>query len=421
VKSYDLAAFDVVPSSKEIVSGELTLKELPTVEQVRTLATWTGEMLERFDRPSEFFDRAPDGSKQDRSAAMGAFTYLGAENGWSDEQLMTALLDIDDRWGKYKDRRDRDKRLLDFINRARTKVGYNPVSDINFSRFMDDPKPVQGDDAKQQLVYGAMDFVAMDFKVEWLLQDLMAQGGFGFVTGYPGVGKTQFALQIAANLALGYERFLKWPILGGHKKVLFLSLEMAKAPLNLFLGKITQSYADKRALNRNLLVAPLGVSLPLDSQPGQAFLNNILDEYMPDIIVIDSLQKAMSKEMTDELSVKSVLAYLATTREKYNTSILVIHHNRKKSNDAQKKDIEQSDVYGSYLIVAEADFVLSLRKLNGSTIGVDMLKNRLGPMADSFEVQRDANLTFHFSDMELAVAMGDMTQEEADRAQQQGE
>lgn len=338
---------------------------------------------------------------------MGAFTYLGAENGWTDEQLMTALLDIDDRWGKYKDRRDQNKRLIDFINRARTKVGYNPVTDLDFSRFMDDrAKPVvQGDDAKQKLVYGAMDFVAMDFKVEWLLENLMSQGGFGFITGYPGTGKTQFALQIASHLALGYESFLKWSNLGGTKKVLFLSLEMAKAPLNLFLGKITNSYEDKQKLNHNLLIAPLGVSLPLDSQPGQAFLNNILDEFMPDVIVIDSLQKAMSKEMTDELSVKSVLAYLATTREKYNTSILVIHHNRKKSNDAQKKEIEQSDVYGSYLIVAEADFVLSLKRLNNSTLGVEMLKNRLGPMADSFEVFRDDNLTFHFSDMEIANQM----------------
>lgn len=405
MKRYDLSTFASVPSSKELVRGKIVVSDLPNIEDVRTLATWTQEMLDRFERPAEYFDRQQDGSKQDRSAAMGAFTYLGAENGWSDEQLMAALIDIDNRWGKYKERRDRDIRLIDFINRARTKVGYAPVTDIDFSKFLKKDAPVVMDDKRQQLIYGAMDFVGMDFKVEWLLDGLLAQGGFGFVTGYPGTGKTQFSLQIACHLALGFDTFLKWDNKGGHKKVLFLSLEMSKAPLNLFLSKITKGYDDPRTLNRNLLIAPLGVSLPLDSEQGQAFLNSILDEWMPDVIVIDSLQKAMSKEMTDELSVKSVLAYLAQVREKYNTSILVIHHNRKKANDAQKKDVEQSDVYGSYLIVAEADFVLSLKLLNNRTLGVDMLKNRLGPMTDSFEVIRDDNLIFHFEDMEMAASM----------------
>lgn len=394
VKTYGLEAFDKIQSAKEIVSDRVLLGELPDIESVKTLAKWTEEMVERFNRPATFFDGS-EGDKQDRSGAMSAFTYLGAENNWTDEQIMSALYDMDDRWGKYKFRRDRDKRLVDFINRARQKIGYTPISDIDLSRLLKDPDPSIAGETETKLVYGAQDFVDMEFKIDWLLDGLFAQGGFGFVTGYPGTGKTQFCLQLSSYLALGHEKFLKWDNISGSKKVLFLSLEMGKAPLNHFMGQIIRSYEDRGTLNRNLLMAPFGTPLPLDTKEGQAFFNNLLDEYMPDVIVIDSLQKVISKELSDELAVKSLVHYLSNVRDKYKTSMLVVHHNRKKPNDAQKKVVELSDVYGSVYLTADVDFVLSLKTLNPSLLSVDVLKNRLGPTLDSFEIFRDENL--HFS------------------------
>lgn len=391
MKSYKIEDFDQVPSAKEIVTGKVLLGELPDMESVKTLAKWTEEMVERFGRDREYFNE----ENGDRSSAMSAFAYLCAENNWTDEQIMTALYDMDDRWGKYLNRRDRDKRLIDFVNRARQKIGYNPVIDIDLSRLLTSPDPSLASEVESKLVYGAQEFVDMEFKIDWLLAGLFSQGGFGFITGYPGTGKTQFCLQMASYLALGKEKFLKWDNLGGTKKVLFLSLEMGKNPLNLFMGQIIKSYPDRRTLNRNLLLAPFGTPLPLDTKEGQAFLNNLLDEYMPDVLVIDSLQKVISKELTDELAVKSLIHYLSTVRERYKTSMLVVHHNRKKPNDGQKKSVELSDVYGSTYLTTDVDFVLSLKTLNPALLGVDQLKNRLGPTLDTFEISRDENL--HFS------------------------
>lgn len=394
ILSYTLDAFDLVPSAKAQVQANLQLDALPTLEQVKTLARWTEDMLTRFDRDAEFFAPQADGRKEDRSAALAAFSYLAAENGWSDEQIMAALYDMDDRWGKYVARRDRDKRLIDFVNRARQKVGYDPVTDIDLSSLLQQNDPSVEEETPGKLIYGAQEFVDLEFKVEWLLEGLLAQNGFGLFTGYPGVGKTQFLLQLGSTLALGQEHFLKWRSDGATKKVLLLSLEMGKAPLNLFMGQIARAYEDRDRWNRNLLVAPFGTPVPLDTKEGQAFLNALMDEHMPDVLLIDSLQKISSKELTDELAVKSLIHYLSVVRDKYKTSIVVVHHNRKKPNDGQKKSVELSDVYGSTYLTTDVDFVLSLKLLNPQLIGVDMLKNRLGPTLDSFEMYRDENLHF---------------------------
>jgi archaellum biogenesis ATPase FlaH len=169
---------------------------------------------------------------------------------------------------------------------------------------------------------------------------------------------------------------------------------MGKPPLNHFLSLISNSYSDKKMLNRNFLVAPFGTPIPLDNPEGQQFLSNIMDEFMPDVLIIDSLQKISSKELTDEQAVKNLIHYLSAVRAKYNTSILVIHHNRKKPNDAQKKSVELSDVYGSTYIATDADFVMNLHATTQDNVAVTMVKNRLGPTPEPFEIHRDKFLTF---------------------------
>lgn len=395
--TYSLDDFSGVPSAKEIVYGNVDVGALPDVETVKTLARWTPDVLSLFEKPASYFS-GEDGEKRDRSAAMTRLAYFGAELGWEDTQITAVLYDADDRWGKYVHRRDREKRLLDFVNRARAKHGYNYDKVPDFS-LLDTKKftVVDAEKTAKPLIYGFDDFAKADFPINWMLEDLLSEGGVGLVTGFPGTGKTQFGIAMGAHLALGAKEFLKWKNPNGHKKVLFLSLEMGAAPLNLFLRTIGRGYEDMHTLNKNFLVGPFGEPLPLDTPQGQAFLNSILDEYMPDVIFIDSLQAVISKEMTDELSVKSFFHYLSSVREKYRCGMVIIHHNRKKPNDAQKKSVELSDVYGSTFIAAEVDWAMSLRlndPTDSSMLSVDMLKNRLGKMTEPFEMYRDENLGF---------------------------
>ena len=383
---YSLDDFAHISSARKIVSTDLVLGDLPTLEDVRTLATWTPELLDKFNRDHNHFAGPP---KKDRSAAMSELAHMGAELGWSDENIAAVLYDADDRWGKYKYRRDRDRRITDFINRARQKHGYNSLQNVDLARMIQSANqtaPVMGE---SKLIYGYQDFVDAEFKIEWILSGLLAQGGFGLITGYPGTGKTQFSIALGAHMALGSKKFLTWDNVAGNKKVLFLSLEMSAAPLNHFMATIGKGYDDKNTLNRNFLVAPFGTPINLDTPEGQIFFDQIMNDHMPDILVIDSLQKISSKELTDEQAVKNLIHYLSTVRAKYSCAMLMIHHNRKKANDGQKKGVELSDVYGSTYITTDVDFVVSLRTIDGNLLQVDTLKNRLGPTFEPFNITRN--------------------------------
>jgi hypothetical protein len=381
--------FGNLTSAKQLVANLILEGDIPDIEQVKTLAKWDSDMLKLYD------ESQPD----DRSMALQRFAYFGAEHGWTDEQIFAALSDMAGRWGKYEGRRDRDRRLIDHINRARQKHGYTKPEDLSFAGISGAASsPVVT--GENRLVYGYQDFLAHEIHIEWHLENLFAVRGLGLVTGYPGVGKTQFGLGLAKALALGID-FLGWKNLGGPKKVLVLSLEMSHAPLHHFMEVMQPADVDPEILQRNLLISPIGESLPLDKPEGQAFLNNLLGEYMPDVIFIDSLQKIMSKEMTDEQAVKDLVHYLAGVRAKHGCSMYLIHHNRKKANDSQSKGVELSDVYGSTYITTDVDFVLSLRATTHNIVVVDMLKNRLGPTTDAIELFRDDKLTYH-------IDMGDL-------------
>jgi hypothetical protein len=389
--AYDLSDFAHIPAVRNLVAGKIALDQLPTMDEVKTLATWTNELRDKVGRPASEFEGP---QKRDRSAAMTEVAYLAAELGWTDQQIATVLYDVDERWGKYKTRYNREKLLVDIVNRARQKVGYNPV-EADMTRWLAQNTAPKLDG--EQLVWGFQDFVEADFKIEWIYENLLPRGGLGLVTGFPGTGKTTWAIGMGAHLATGAPDYLIWDNVSGAKKSLFLSLEMGPAPLNHFMSKITSSYADKRNLNKNFLVLPWGKPIFLDQPEGQAFLDKLLNDHMPDLLIIDSLQKVLSKELTDEQAIKDFMAYLAVVRSKYNCSMLMVHHNRKKPNDAQKKGgVEQSDVYGSTYIVAEADFVLSLRTEDEHTLQVDTLKNRLGLAHEPFKITRD-NDTLGFS------------------------
>lgn len=384
---YSLEDFAAVPSSKQAIKAKISSEEIPSIQEVLALAKWEPELYDKVHRPAP---TAAD--KFDRSSEMAYIAYRGAELGWQDPQIMSVLLDVDSRWKKYVNRRDRNKIILDFVERARQKVGYTPLSELTFAGLRDEAPVEMGQNSP---VYGFNDFLETEYHIDWILDGLLQQGGLGLITGWPGTGKTTFCIQLGAYLATAKKKFLHWNNAGSAKKVLFLSLEMSAPPLHHFMTMISKSYDDPMSLNKNFLVAPIGTPRYLDTEPGQKFISSMLEEYMPDILIIDSLQKVTSKELTDEVATKELMNFLSVIRQRFNVAVIFVHHNRKKGNDAQAKGVELSDVYGSVYITAEVDFVVNLKTKDTDLLEVDTLKNRLGPTLKTFEISRDENLTFN--------------------------
>jgi RecA-family ATPase len=114
------------------------------------------------------------------------------------------------------------------------------------------------------------------------------------------------------------------------------------------------------------------------------------------VVILDSLQKIISKEATDESSAKGLMHFLSTLKARYGCSIVVVHHNRKRPNEGKVKHVVSlSDVFGSVFLTAEPDFVVNIDKRGKGEVDIKMLKNRYGPDDHHFVATRDANLQLH--------------------------
>jgi hypothetical protein len=382
--SYKIERFDFLKPAKQLVNENISIDAVPPVENVLAKYSWDTSTYELFQQPT-----LPDGK---RSSALMQLGFFGAEHGMSDEEIFAILVHADDRWGKFAKRNDRQKRLTDIINRARHKYP-KAISDLTFAGLTNE----QTVSVDRKYIYGFNEFTESDFKVEWLISGTLQRAGLLLITAHGGVGKTQISYQMGCHAALG-KSFIHWNPLG-KSKVVMLSLEMGPAALKTFHTEIAKGYDQEEieVLERNFKVAPLGEPILIDKPQGRKLLEFFLDEYNPDLVIIDSLGKLINGDIKDDSIMRTVFNYLSIVRAKYGCAFWVIHHNRKGTSD-NKKPREIADVYGSQYITSEPDTVISLWKDHGEEdIEIRNVKNRLAPEHGDIKIRRIKYLNFELS------------------------
>lgn len=381
-KIYPSTEFKALKPVIELVSESIDTENLPTVELVIAKYPWDEEHFKMFMDP-----QVPEGK---RSSALMRLGYFGAEVGMTDVEIYALLENADSRWGKFVKRTDRKKRLLDIVNRAKLKHP-NKTSDISFAGLRGESQV----EIDRRYIYGFNDFLSERKEVEWVFEGLLEKGGFFMIASAPGVGKTQVSLQLAINAVLGKE-FLGYRV-QAPQRVVFFSLEMAHNALWLLLDTISKSYseAERAVLQRNLLIVPIGESLPIERAEARQFMHMILDQAKPDGIIIDSVSKLANGKFNAE-SVAKLNDFYLSLRARYGSWMCLIHHNRKPNGD-NKRPTDLGDVYGEVFITAEMTAVWTLwrdRDWPKNKIELNEVKNRLAPERDPVIIERDENLMF---------------------------
>jgi hypothetical protein len=335
----------------------------------------------------------------DRSNSLMALAFFMAEqkNGLTNEEMYGVLYNADERWGKFRDRKDREKRLIDIVIKARQKYPLSGIlvdnlDTLNFSEVIKDVPPVK-----------------------WAIPGLLEENGIGLLTSEPGVGKTQMSLQLAIHLALG-EKFLLWDIKGS-RKILFLSLEMGLGELGAgeppkdhnpgkdepifegFLYQMAKEYTSpeqKKLLDENFFIVPVGYGISIDEPEGLQTLTNLLDANDYDGVFIDNLGRGMSGELENSTAIRKFIQVLDTFRRERNLFFWLIHHNRKASVGNSNPD-KQSDVFGSQYISAGITAGLNI-KTSGKKIKMRSTKLRYTPEFNNVSIERGDNLSFSLSD-----------------------
>jgi hypothetical protein len=389
--NYDRGNFKSLAPVKQLVSEALEVADIPDVTRVVAKYVFDDDHYNLFMQPTV--------EEGHRSSALMKVGFFGAESGMTDAEIYSLLLNADERWGKFKQRTDRKKRLLDIVNRARLKYPEGFKIGAGLLKELPDNVPVD----TPKYVFGFEEFLNTEIHIEWAFEGLLEKGGIGVLSSPPGIGKTQLSLQFGVCGALGYD-FLKWkPV--KKMKILVLSLEMSHAALKLFVSTIAREYSPTEIsqLERNLKIVPLGEPLPFDTPEGKKFLEALLDEYKPDGVIIDSMGKVTNASLSEEVKIKELNAYYVHLRNKYGCFLWFIHHNRK-ATDNNKRPTDLSDLYGNQYIAAETSTVLCLWKEKDDSLTVSELKKRLSAQEPPFVVERNVNL--HFTKVERPVGGG---------------
>lgn len=327
-----------------------------------------------------------DKTDGERHTALTSVAITCAELKYNNDQIMSFLLDADDRWRKYVGRSDRIQRLQAIAGYARSVVsGHSGFGMENEERTI---KTTQFDNKPQRFDK----FVAHHFQVDWIIEGLLHSKGLGVVTAPPGIGKTQFSLNLAISVATGND-FLKWEI-NKPRKVLFLSLEMMQPELKYYLDQMSSELTEEESklLNDNCYLVARQ-AFRLNSEANQRQLLQWIDEIQPEGIFIDSLSRCTGGDL-EKGEIDQVFDFLnKEVRDKRGCFVWFVHHNRK-ANFNQKQPKKLEDMYGSQYIGAYASTVLGLWKINNETIEVNSLKIWLAKPFNSFTIERTPQLTF---------------------------
>lgn len=360
---FNLSEFDRIPqppvADQEVDIGE----SLPDLLFVTAKYNWTPDAYELLTKV------VPEGQ---RSAALTRLGFECAEMGMLDNEIYVVLDSAATRWKKFEGRSDKEKRLKDVI------------------RYVKSKKAAQEPEQNVSRIYGFQEFMNLDIKFEWLIENVVPVAGSGVFFGPAGVGKTTLALRMAIALATGEKKFLNWTI-NRQAKVLFISLEMWVDELQHFLAGMKLQNPD--VLQENFHIFPVGEGIQLESTDTQSRLLRVIDTNSYDYVIIDSLGMATQNLMEGTVRIFGFLN--RELRKKRRCGYLFIHHPRKLPPGDFQPTGNQYDMYGDGYIANNAQFVVNLGTTSiKNRIKVHMAKSRLASAESDFYIKRTSDNNF---------------------------
>lgn len=216
----------------------------------------------------------------------------------------------------------------------------------------------------------------------------MHDRGILLISGAPGVGKTQLALQMIYSLTTG-QKFLGRRVFSP-VEVNFLSLEMSILELKYIFKHQNEEWKDDEL--HGMWVDKLKVYAP-DEALDLNEMEKIIEKKKPQIVLIDSLTEMGQDDVTKESEARRLMSWVRKIRTKHSCAIVLIHHNRKAST-GNAKPKKLSNLYGSFIFAKLSETVISLwDKERDGILELDTLKARFGSK-DTIKLKRNEHLVF---------------------------
>lgn len=191
---------------------------------------------------------------------------------------------------------------------------------------------------------------------EWVINDLIERQGRILLAGAEGAGKSLLALtaavQAAANLNVLGRFGTDLPA-----TVVYIDLEMARSSTRRRLRELS---ATAKLPDGALYVLHRPDGLDVSSNRERRDLFALLDEVEPTLIVVDPLYKFMLTDSVYERDVRPTIQALDEMRVRYNASLILVHHLRKRAHGEANRGKDSSDIFGSSVLLRWPEVILTM-------------------------------------------------------------
>ncbi len=161
---------------------------------------------------------------------------------------------------------------------------------------------------------------------EWIVDQLIPARSLILLSAAPKLGKSILSTAIAAAVATGEDALKKYKTRKG--KVLLIALEDGEAELRKRIQAVGFSLFHQLHEIQDLHVVA-GVDLRLDKDDGRQALEEVISRDSYSLIVLDNLSRLHALPESDARSMRGLLSWLKSLKDRTGTSILLIAHDRK--------------------------------------------------------------------------------------------
>lgn len=207
------------------------------------------------------------------------------------------------------------------------------------------------------------------------------------ITGEPGIGKSWFCQQTAFELSSGRRWLRMFPT--KQVKVAYLELEK-QSPIakDRFLR---DDWKREYPESKGWLGYFNDESIRMDTVPGLARLEELVIDFNPKVVIVDSFATTVLDEVKPEFLKPAIMNYRFLAR-KYKMSFILVHHLNKGSksynpgtNSWEKEPLDLDNLKGNKLFNYEVDTVVGLAVRPGQIRDLIFLKHSFStyPLSDS--------------------------------------
>ena len=191
---------------------------------------------------------------------------------------------------------------------------------------------------------------------EWIIENVLPQGFNCCLAGTTGSKKSMWAMQLALSISNGEKNFCGNRINKGSRKVLFIDTEIGQDELLRRYHKI-KIKIDWNGDDNMIMMSKGGTTMDIWEQT-----EIMIQTYRPEVVIIDSMYNATSvSDFSKSTGMSKVTDALATIKDKYGVTILIIAHFNK-GNDEHATHIDR--IQGSAVFKNSIEFQMCMIQTN---------------------------------------------------------